>query len=486
VVVVLLDNLGQEWLGCYGSETGRTPNVDRLAREGVRAEHCYTPPVCGPSRIVLLTGRYPFRTGYTLHHDAALYSGGGLDPQRDLIFPKAFHDAGFATGIFGKWQINHLYDEPQALTRHGFDEQVVWSGSIDPTWLDEDRRRRFRQAIDQSDVAATVEFIQHIESRYWDPVVLRKGRREVLPGRYGPDVYQEAALEFLRAHRQRPFLLYYPMVLAHGQTFTQPVVPTPANRHADRPHEEIYADMVAYADKLVGELVAELDQLGLRRRTLLLVATDNGTESRLTARKNGRTVQGGLYSLTEAGGDVGLIFNCPERIRGGRTVPLADFSDIFPTLCEWSGVPLPAGRIFDGRSLAPYLRGDVGAQPPREWIFNQYHTRRTVRDLRFKLYSTGELFDVSADPDETQDLSASSDPVVMAARQRLQSVLAAFPGDSPPPFQLLSQSAFKLRQAGELDRTCDDFGELSCCGRGGCCGSEVLWVCLPEGVAVRQ
>src|SRR5690349_20148043 len=73
VVVVLLDNFGQEWLGCYGSESGKTPNIDRLAAEGVRAEHCYTPPVCGPSRIVLLTGRYPFHTGYTLHHDAGLY-----------------------------------------------------------------------------------------------------------------------------------------------------------------------------------------------------------------------------------------------------------------------------------------------------------------------------------------------------------------------------------------------------------------------------
>src|SRR5262245_39325740 len=85
IVFILLDNVGQEWFGCYGSEENCTPNIDKLAKEGVRAVHCYTPPVCGPSRIVLLTGRYPHSTGFRLHHDAALYSGGGLDPEREVL-----------------------------------------------------------------------------------------------------------------------------------------------------------------------------------------------------------------------------------------------------------------------------------------------------------------------------------------------------------------------------------------------------------------
>src|SRR5688572_20557332 len=83
IVFILLDNVGQEWFGCYGSEENCTPNIDALAGAGVRVENCYTPPVCGPSRIVLLTGRYPHSTGFRLHHDAALYSGGGLDPKRE-------------------------------------------------------------------------------------------------------------------------------------------------------------------------------------------------------------------------------------------------------------------------------------------------------------------------------------------------------------------------------------------------------------------
>ncbi|MBA4017474.1 MAG: hypothetical protein C0483_09910 [Pirellula sp.] len=450
VVVVLLDNLGQEWLGCYGSESGKTPHIDRLAAEGVRAEHCYTPPVCGPSRIVLLTGRYPFRTGYTLHHDAGLYGGGGLDPVRDLIFPNVFHEAGFATGIFGKWQVNDLYAEPDALRRHGFDTHVVWPDALDVAKMDDAQWARWHKAIAEHDVSTTQAMLPLSESRYWDPVVLREGKREVLSGRYGPDVFQEAAFAFLQANREKPFLLYCPMVLTHGQSFHEPVVPTPDNRSTNRPHEAIYADMVSYADKLVGALIAELERLDLRKNTIVVLATDNGSESRLTARRSGREVNGGLYSLTEAGIDVGLIFNCPELIPGGRTIPLADFTDIFPTLCAFADVPLPTGREFDGRSLAPYLQASEGAKTPREWIFCQYHIRRTVRDEQFKLYSTGELYDVSRDPAELQNLIASDDSRAGAARKRLQAVLDSLPPDSPPPFKLRSQSAFKLESEGKL------------------------------------
>jgi arylsulfatase A-like enzyme len=449
VVLVLLDNCGQEWLGCYGSDEGRTPHLDALARSGVRFEHCYAPPVCGPSRIELLTGRYLLRSGFTLHHDAALYGGGGLDPAREVVLARPFRAAGYATGIAGKWQINNLYDEPGILREHGFDEHLVWPGSVDRDQMTDDDRRVFRRAIEAADVPTTLAMIQKVESRYWDPVVLRNGRREVLRGRFGPDVFQEFALDFLARHRDRPFLLYYPMVLTHGQTFTQPVVPTPLDpgRRTDRPHHEMYGEMVEYADRLIGQLVTRLEELGLRERTLVVVSTDNGTESSLVARRGGRDARGGLYTLTEAGGDVALVVNAPGRVPGGRTVPLADFSDVFPTVCDLAGVTLPAGLVLDGRSQARVLQGLPGAEPPRDWIFNQYHTRRAVRDRRYKLYSTGELYDVQADRNEEHDLAGSGDADALAARDRLARVLATIPPDAPPPFRLLSQSAFKLRQS---------------------------------------
>ncbi|HEY5313230.1 MAG TPA: sulfatase-like hydrolase/transferase, partial [Pirellulales bacterium] len=271
VVLVLWDNCGQEWLGCYGSDERRTPNLDALARSGVRFEHCYTFPVCGPSRIELLTGRYPLHTGFIMHHDAGLYGGGGLDPRREIVFARLFRTAGYATGISGKWQVNNLYDEPRILTRHGFDEQLVWPGSIDRDQVSADHMRRFEAAVQAHDAATLTKLNQHIESRYWDPVVIRNGRREVLPGKFGPDVFQEFALDFLARHRDQPFLLYYPMVLTHGQSFKQPVVPTPLNRQGDRPHHQMYGEMVEYADRLVGQLVARLESLGLRERTIVVV-----------------------------------------------------------------------------------------------------------------------------------------------------------------------------------------------------------------------
>ena len=445
IVFILLDNVGQEWFGCYGSEEGCTPNIDQLARAGVRVENCYTPPVCGPSRVVLLTGRYPHSTGFRLHHDAALYSGGGLDPKREIAFPRLLRDAGYATGITGKWQINNLYDEPDALAHHGFHEHLVWPGSIDFSRLDAGARKRFDDIIARQSYEEAVAFNEHIESRYWDPVFIRNGKREVVSGQFGPDVSRDFAIDFLRRHRDRPFFLYLPFVLTHGQNFSSPAVPTPLNRSTDREPQAMFADMLRYADRLVGQIVQEIEQLGLRDNTIIFVASDNGTEHRFQARRRGRLVQGDLYSLTEAGGNVVLMVNNPKRISGGRTIPLADFTDIYPTICELTGVSLTPQHRPDGSSFATYLRAAAGAKPPRDWILNEYHNVRVVRDTQFKLYSDGRFFDANADPTEHVNLASSTNPTVLAARQRLTHVLNSLPPDCPPPFPLRSLSAFKIR-----------------------------------------
>ncbi len=444
VVIMLLDNVGQEWFGCYGSEENCTPQIDRLAREGARVENCYTSTVCGPSRTMLLTGRYPHSTGFRLHHDAALYSGGGLDSQREIVFARLFRDAGYATGITGKWQINNLYDEPAALRQHGFEEHLVWPGSINRDTVSADEMQRFHDIVRRESYEEAVAFNHHIESRYWNPVFFRNGRRETLKGRFGPDESHAFAIDFLRRHRAEPFLLYLPMVLTHGQSFTQNVVPTPLNRDPERPHHEMFADMLRYADARIGEVVAELERLGLRDQTIVLVASDNGTEKNLQARRSGRVVPGDLYSLTEAGGNVVLLANCPARIAGGRTIPLADFTDIYPTICELAGVPLAPQHRPDGQSFAPFLLGRA-ANPPRSWILNEYHETRVVRDTQYKLYSDGRFFDANADPAEQQNLASSTSEPHVAARRRLAAVLESLPPDQPPPFPLRSLSAFKIR-----------------------------------------
>jgi arylsulfatase A len=445
IVLILLDNVGQEWFGCYGSEEKCTPNIDRLATTGVRVENCYTSPVCGPSRTMLLTGRYPHSTGFRLHHDAALYSGGGLDPRREVLFPRTLRDAGYVTGMAGKWQVNNLYDEPNVLREHGFTEHLAWPGSVDEDKVKGSERARFLDAVRRESVDETVAFIQHIESRYWDPVFLRNGRREVHPGKFGPDLAQAFAFDFLQRHRERPFLLYLPMTLVHGETYTRPVVPTPLNRTAGRPEQEMFAGMLRYADRLIGDLVAELERLRLRDNTILIVASDNGTESRFKARRNGRVVTGALYGLTEPGGNVVLMANSPKLIPGGRTLPLADFTDVYPTLCELAGAPVPREHRLDGRSFAGFLRGEPGARPQRDWILNEYHQTRVVRDTRYKLYNDGRFFDLQADPEERTDLRTTAVSESAGARRRLQQALDSLPPDSPEPFLLRSQSGFKLR-----------------------------------------
>ncbi len=443
VVLILLDNCGQEWFDCYGSDEHRTPNIDALASGGVRFEHCYTFPVCGPSRIQLLTGRYPYHTGFRMHHDAALYGGGGLDPRREVVLATPFRNAGYATAISGKWQVNNLYDEPDVLAQHSFDEQCVWPGSIDRDRISSEDCDRFQAAILARDVDTLSSLNHFIESRYWDPVVLRNGKREVVRGKFGPDVFQEFAVEFIRKHRDEPFFLYYPMVLTHGQSFSEHVVATPKNRGVELSEHDMFGDMVEYADSQVGQLVATLDELKLRERTLVIAAADNGSEPSLVASRHGRPARGGLYQLTEAGSDVVLIANCPAAISGGRTIKLADFTDIYPTICDYANVACPQGVTLDGHSHAAVLRGQSDPQP-RQWIYNQFGKRRVVRDERYKLYSTGELFDVETDREEQHDLAESVDPQIATARKNLEAVLASLPSDVAPPIELRSLSNFKL------------------------------------------
>ena len=154
----------------------------------------------------LLTGRYPFRTGWYLHHDAALYGGGGFDWNREVTIARVMRDAGYVTGIAGKWQVNHLYEEPNALTQHGFQESLVVPMSIDRDKVDAAFMAKYQKAIKDNDHEHLLEAQRQIENRYWDPVLMRNGKREVQKGKFGPDVFQEFAIDFMRRHRDRPFL----------------------------------------------------------------------------------------------------------------------------------------------------------------------------------------------------------------------------------------------------------------------------------------
>jgi arylsulfatase A len=242
-------------------------------------------------------------------------------------------------------------------------------------------------------------------------------------------------------HREQPFVAYYSCPLTHIPTVTTPLSPDPKVSQREQ-----FAGMVRYFDAQVGRLEKELVRLGLRDDTIIIITTDNGTGKNLGGIVGGKQAVGGLGTLSENGLDVPLIVNCPARVARGRvSKALVDCSDFFPTLLELAGMPLPHGLIVDGKSFAAQLRPGQEPPPGREWIFAQYAGTRAVRDWRFKLYSTGSLFDVELDPLERNDLAGSADQAISAARTRLRHTLAGLPADAELGFDFRSSSAFNAK-----------------------------------------
>ena len=332
-------------------------------------------PLCGPSRCVINTGRYGFRTGGLTNQSAQLPSF-----KDEPALARTLKQAGYVTGMAGKWR--QMGDTPGDW---GFDEWLT-----DPTaggW-------------------------------YWQTSYTKNGQLVETPQEvYCPDVCLDFTLDFLRRHREQPFYFYFPTHLIHG-----PILRTPDSRPDT---QDYYEDNVAYLDKQVGQLVAELDKLGLREKTLIVFTADNGT-ARFGADQsflNGRKINGQKGSMLEGGSRVSLIANWKGTLPAGKVLDdLVDFSDFFATFTELAGATLPAGVTFDSRSFAPQLRGEKGT--PREWIFVQLGANWYVREQGFKLTQSGELFDMSDAPFVEKPVAAADqDPRAKAARERLQGVL---------------------------------------------------------------
>lgn len=366
VIVILADDLGYETIGANGGTSYRTPVLDKLAATGVRFEHCYVQPLCTPTRVQLMTGIYNVRNYVTF---------GLMDPQA-VTFGHLFKRAGYATGIAGKWQLGRDAELPR---KFGFDESYLWQLTRRPP-------------------------------RYANPGLEINGQqKDFTGGEYGPSLVNDFAVDFIARHKNEPFFLYYPMLLTHA-----PYQPTPDSpdwdpkaigedvNHADR-H---FGEMVQYMDKLIGRLTAKLDEVGIRDNTLLVFLGDNGTGKGTRSMIGDRVVIGGKGTTTIAGTHVPCIVNWPARITSGRVCgDLIDSTDVLPTICEAAGAAVPAELKLDGRSFLPQLRGEKGN--PRQWVYSWYSPRgETVRECaftqRYKLYRSGEFYDLAADPEESK------------------------------------------------------------------------------------
>ena len=191
VLFILLDNVGKDWFRCYGSQENQTPIIDHLARTGLKYRNFYVTPVCSTTRVMLLTGRYPFRTGWHTHHDPAIYGGGYFDWRTEVCLARVMKTAGYKTCISGKWQINDLFDPAQAdaIHQHGFDEYCLFPEG-----------KKGHPAHKQ---------------RYWDPYVIQDGQQLDTKGQFGPEIFTDYLIDYMRRHRDEPFFAYYSTILTH-------------------------------------------------------------------------------------------------------------------------------------------------------------------------------------------------------------------------------------------------------------------------------
>ena len=393
ILFIMVDDLGKDWISCYGADQIETPNIDALAKGGMKFHNAWSMPQCTPTRATLLTGQYPWRTGWVNHWDVPRWGVGYFDWREYITFARVMKAGGYATCAVGKWQINDFRIEPRAMEKHGFDDWCMWTG--------------YESGNPPSN------------ERYWDAYINTPEGSKTYQDEFGPDIYTRYLINFMERHRDEPMCLYFPMALTHGPLVTTPADPDVIDK------KEKHKAMVHYTDRLIGQLVESLEQLGIRENTIIIFTTDNGTSGGLLGTVDGVRPRGGKAKKFEGGVSEPFIVNCPGKVPAGtETAALTDFTDLLPTFAELGGVELPAKVTLDGVSIAPVLLGKAETTS-REWIMALGHgaakldekgvhgaspyVSRVIRDLDWKVWvnESGEidqLYHMKVDPQETNNL----------------------------------------------------------------------------------
>jgi len=389
IVVIFADDLGYGDLGCFGHPTIQTPNLDRMAAEGMKFSQFYSAaPVCTPSRAALLTGRLPIRNGMCSDRRRVLFpnSAGGL-PETEITIASALKTAGFTTCCIGKWHLGHL--PPFLPTRRGFDCYfgIPYSNDMRPSPL-----MRNEETIEEPADQTTLT------------------RR-----------YTEEALQFIQKNKHKPFFLYFPHTFPHVPLFA-------SGDFKDKSLRGLYGDVVEELDWSVGKILDTLRQNRLAENTLVFFTSDNGPW--LIKNLDGGSaglLRGGKGSTWEGGMREPCIAWWPGKIKPNTTnSSLASTMDIFTTCLELAGVPVPEDRIIDGVNILPALLG-TGPSPRNVMFFYRGTKIMAVRKGPWKAHfitqaGYGEepkehdpplLFNLEYDPSEKFDV-ADKNPQVLA------------------------------------------------------------------------
>lgn len=381
LVLILTDDQGWWDVPSNGNPVLATPNLDRLAREGVQFSQFYACPVCAPTRASLMTGRHYLRTGvYNTR-----FGGDHLDPA-EYTLPQHLAAHGYRTGLFGKWHLGQ-------------------SGKYHPS------RRGFQE---------TLSFAQGHTERYFYPDQLTWNGRPLSARGYISDILTDAALQFIDANRAHPFFAYLAFNAPHSPNYIDnPRAERYLQKGVALNDAQIYG-MIQRCDENIGRLLTRLDDLKLSDHTIVLFLSDNGGVSRHF--KGG--LRGAKASAYEGGVRVPFYARWPKRFAAGAKLDApAMVADIFPTFCELAGIPEPHVKPIDGRSFAAQLRSGQG-ESQHEYFFHIWDRFRpslqsnwSIRQGRFKLVRN-ELFDLAVDPSESKNVAAAHPELAAALRQR--------------------------------------------------------------------
>ena len=415
-VVILLDDLGRGDIGAYGNRVIRTPNLDRIAAEGVRLTEFYSPsPTCSPARAALLTGRHPLRTGVT--RVFVPKEKWGL-PAAEITLAEHLQSAGYATACIGKWHLGGRKAFRPKL--HGFDRFYGVLYSNDMTVLPLLKLPRLELLDEDTPVESPA--VLPVES----PAVLENLAQN----------YTAQAIRFLQAQSKRPFFLY----LAH----TMPHIPLAVSaKFMGKSRYGLYGDVVEELDAGIGRVLEAIEALGIDDETFVFVMSDNGPwpGDRKTAGGSTGGLRGSKGTSWEGGLRAPFLARAPGRLPAGETrAGIATLMDLFPTISAAAGLALPEGVAYDGNDIRGLLEGRA-ASPHEQVFFSDTRKIHAARSgfWKLKLYerSVGrkgrtrparkneapELYDLAADPGERRDVARSRPDVVarmLAAARKFQ------------------------------------------------------------------
>ena len=387
IVLIVTDDQGWWDLGSHGNKDIETPNLDRLASEGVELTRFYVQPVCAPTRAGLMTGRHYLRTG--LYNTR--FGGDTLHPgERTLA--EALQQAGYRTGIFGKWHLGEYRRfHPE---QRGFDEAIFFSAG-------------------------------HTE-RYWEPDALLKDGLPIRVRGHITDVLTDAASTFVRSGSDQPFFLYMAYNVPHTPLIVSDALHEKYRAKGVGSNDARIYGLMEQCDAAIGRLLEVIDSESLTEDTVVLFMSDNGGVSRHYR----AGFRGGKASVYEGGVLSPFFARWPGRFAAGRkTDARGSHLDLFPTLLQIAGVEVPSDRPLDGKSLLPLLRGETDQSPHKRLyhIWDRHapsiDSRWAVSGPRYKLVG-GELYDLETDPGEQRDIASQKPEIAASLRHEFEEWLA--------------------------------------------------------------